>query len=244
MDFFLFRRQDVAGPKSYLKQQRRALGDCWLALLQMHLPDRLEDEILIRLSEEVIPKISQPIRLSDYLLSTYNRGGLSAILALDGVWLLIRNHGLDYPLFYEKLYGLLTPELFLARRRKRYKISLSSTSAPSYTRLKFCRLIEKEKCVLISRFMMLFPKFLASGYLPGYLVAAFVKRLLRRALLAPPQGALWCMRVTLDLIQRHPSVVPLVHKSSAEQAQESVNFFLGKQEQEEVVGAEIGQVGG
>jgi hypothetical protein len=35
------------------------------------------------------------------------------MLALNSIFLLVTQHGLEYPRFYERLYGLLTPEVFL-----------------------------------------------------------------------------------------------------------------------------------
>mmetsp|Transcript_10821 Transcript_10821/g.15611 ORF Transcript_10821/g.15611 Transcript_10821/m.15611 type:complete len:551 (-) Transcript_10821:750-2402(-) len=193
---FAFREkaENLGGKSSYYKQERKAFGECWLNVLSMKLPDESVDRVLSDLPEEVIPNMPEPIRLSDFLLSAYNRGGISAVVSLESLWILINVHGLDYPLFYEKLYGVLSPDLFLTRDRQ--------------------------------KFMTLVPKFLSSGYIPVYLVAAFLKRLLRRALWAPPQGALWCMRVALELIQRHPSVVVLVHNPETRAQRVVVNFSL------------------
>ena len=44
------------------------------------------------------------------------QGGLIGILALNGVFLLVTQHGLEYPNFYRRLYGLLTPDVFMVRR--------------------------------------------------------------------------------------------------------------------------------
>jgi len=200
---FRERAKDLGGKSSYFKQERKAFGECWLNVLSMKLPDESVDQVLSNLPEKVIPNMPEPIRLSDFLLSAYNRGGISAVVSLESLWILINSHGLDYPLFYEKLYGVLSPDLFFARDRR--------------------------------KFMTLVPKFLSSGYIPVYLVAAFLKRLLRRALWAPPQGALWCMRVALELIHRHPSVVVLVHNPETKARRVVVNFSQPSQPVEEQI---------
>mmetsp|Transcript_5450 Transcript_5450/g.16251 ORF Transcript_5450/g.16251 Transcript_5450/m.16251 type:complete len:558 (+) Transcript_5450:123-1796(+) len=185
--------EDLNGKSTYYKQERRAYSDAWIQILGMDIPDELINDVLERIATEVIPRMTHPLKLSDFLLRTYNCGKLSAVLSLEALWILIMDHGLDYPHFYEKLYALLSYNTFFLRDRM--------------------------------RFMTLVPKFLHSGYLPGYLVAAFAKRLLRRALAAPPQGALWCMRVVLEMIKRHPSTSALVHSGSGTPFPAGTNFF-------------------
>jgi hypothetical protein len=53
-----------------------------------------------------------PPPLSDFLGSTLDRGGLDGMLALNGIFLLVTRHGLEYPRFYARLYQLFTPEVF------------------------------------------------------------------------------------------------------------------------------------
>lgn len=39
------------------------------------------------------------------------------MMALSGLFILMTQHGLEYPKFYEKLYALLTPAVFMAKHR-------------------------------------------------------------------------------------------------------------------------------
>ena len=54
----------------------------------------------------ILPNFSQPLLLADFLLACLeDRNGLAnQVLALKGLFLLLQNHGLDCPKFYEKLY--------------------------------------------------------------------------------------------------------------------------------------------
>lgn len=166
------------------KALRAAYSDCWVAALGA--PTRPggggELDKLLPLAGTVLPRLAAPLRLADYLTAAYNRGGPPSIVALDGLYALIRDHGLDYPAFYTSLYVRLTPEtLFYARRRQ--------------------------------AFLAAVPAFLAGGgHLPAAVIAAFVKRLARLALVAPPHGAMWCLRLALELIRKHPAVSVLVHR--------------------------------
>ncbi|KAA8492548.1 Nucleolar complex protein 4-like [Porphyridium purpureum] len=167
--------------RSLLKAQRRAYGEAWLAFLGLDLSAPVQAQVLKDLSHQVLPVMSHPVRLSDFLTNAYNLGGVSSFLALEALFFLVQNHSLDYPLFYHKLYSLLTTDLFVMKDRAKY--------------------------------MDLISMFVISRYIPGYLVAAFLKRLLRRAMLAPAYGSLWCVRLAVQLVRKHPSVYFLVHRT-------------------------------
>lgn len=69
-------------------------------------------QVLRQLPEEVIPHMSDPVLLSEFLTGATDAGGFTAHLALQSLFLLLTQHGLEYPRFYERLYGLLMPTLF------------------------------------------------------------------------------------------------------------------------------------
>lgn len=43
-----------------------------------------------------------------------------SVMALSGLFLLITEYGLEYPEFYNKLYTLLEPSIFIAKYRDRF----------------------------------------------------------------------------------------------------------------------------
>lgn len=53
-------------------------------------------------------------------MHSYNTGGLISVMALGSLFILITKHGLEYPDFYNKLYALLEPSIFVARYRSRF----------------------------------------------------------------------------------------------------------------------------
>jgi hypothetical protein len=63
-----------------------------------------------------------------------------------------------------------------------------------------------------SRFFSLADVFLASGMVPAYTAAAFVKRLARLALTAPPAGALLALAFAHNIVRRHPATMQLLHR--------------------------------
>jgi len=67
-----------------------------------------------------------------------------------------------------------------------------------------------------TRFFRLADVFLSSGMVPAYTAAAFAKRLARRALLAPPAGALIAIAFVHNIMRRHPSCAVLLHNPAAD----------------------------
>lgn len=125
------------------KLQRRAYSDAWIALMRMDLPDDIYRKLLSRLHNLIIPNLAKPLLLSDFLYHSLDKGGLTGMLALHGIFILVTQHGLEYPKFYERLYGLLTPECFLYRYRMRFfqlaDVFLASPMVPAYTAAAFIK---------------------------------------------------------------------------------------------------------
>ncbi|ORZ37917.1 CBF/Mak21 family-domain-containing protein [Catenaria anguillulae PL171] len=67
-----------------------------------------------------------------------------------------------------------------------------------------------------SRFFRLFTTFMSSTHLPAYLVAAFIKRMARLALTAPPAGILIMIPMVYNLIKQHPQCFVLIHRTSGD----------------------------
>lgn len=57
---------------------------------------------------------------SDFLTRSYDIGGVISIMALSSLFILMTQHGLEYPNFYEKLYALLVPAIFMAKHRAKF----------------------------------------------------------------------------------------------------------------------------
>lgn len=81
----------------------------WMKLLAMPMSRVLRRRILVLLSSQVLPRLAQPLCVTDFLMNSYEQGGIDSILALHGVFLLMHKHNLEYPDFYSKLYSLLVP---------------------------------------------------------------------------------------------------------------------------------------
>lgn len=62
--------------------------------------------------EAVLPNMTTPVLLADYLTRAVDQGGATGMLALHALFLLMSRHGLEYPAFFQRLYSLLTPAMF------------------------------------------------------------------------------------------------------------------------------------
>ncbi|XP_027627207.1 nucleolar complex protein 4 homolog isoform X4 [Tupaia chinensis] len=165
---------------AHLKEHRKAFQAMWLGFLKHKLPPSLYKKVLMILHDSILPHLAQPTLMIDFLTSAYDVGGAISLLALNGLFVLIHQHNLEYPDFYRKLYGLLDPSVFHVKYR--------------------------------ARFFHLVDLFLSSSHLPAYLVAAFVKRLARLALTAPPEALLLVLPLICNLLRRHPACRVLVHR--------------------------------
>ena len=76
---------------------------------------RLPVQVLVRVHADVIAHLANPHLLSDFLTRALDTGGLNGMLALHGIFTLVTQHGLEYPRFYARLYGLLAPATLMVR---------------------------------------------------------------------------------------------------------------------------------
>jgi U3 small nucleolar RNA-associated protein 19 len=185
----------------------RALGALQKVLAQMHV--------------SVVPHLTNPLLLSDFLTRAVNLGSLLGMLALNGMFLLMTQHGLEYAQFYVRLYGACGvrrfPGLLLPMR------FLCGTHADTLLRCRRdvppCRAGLLEPGIFHARhrrqFFELLDVFLRSTQLPAYLVASFAKRMARLALSAPPHGAMLAIGFAHNLLRRHPGCCVMVQREKA-----------------------------
>lgn len=123
--------------------QHRAYGDTWLAILKLRMPVDLYRKVLIKMPEMIIPAAPNPLLLADFLSASVDQGGLTGLLALNGLFVLVTKHGLEYPSFYSRLYSLLTIDTFQASQRVRFfqlvDVFLASPLVPAYTAAAFIK---------------------------------------------------------------------------------------------------------
>lgn len=113
---------------------KAAFQRAWLSVLRLPLTVDQYKAILIVLHKRIIPRMSKPQLLMDFLTDAYNSGGAVALLALNGLFSLMQQYNLDYPDFFTKLYALFDSSIMHARYRSRFlrlvDLFLSSSHLP------------------------------------------------------------------------------------------------------------------
>nr|ACU18910.1 unknown [Glycine max] len=119
----------------------------WIAYLRLPLPIDVYKEVLVNLHQAVIPHLSNPIMLCDFLTRSYDVGGVVSVMALSSLFVLMTQYGLEYPNFYEKLYALLVPSIFMAKHRARFfqllDSCLKSPLLPAYLAASFAKKLSR-----------------------------------------------------------------------------------------------------
>lgn len=81
-----------------------------------------------------MPHLDKPVLLTDFLMDSLDADGPIGLLALQGVFLLVTQHNLEYPNIFTKLYSMFEPEIFHTKYKARLfylsDLFLSSTHLP------------------------------------------------------------------------------------------------------------------
>lgn len=132
--------------KSAAKKMKLKFTKAWISFLRLPLPLDVYKEVLVTL-HSVIPNLSKPIMLCDFLTRSYDIGGVVSVMALSSLFILMTQHGLEYPDFYNKLYALLEPSVFMAKHRSRFfqllDSCLKSSLLPAYLAAAFCKKLSR-----------------------------------------------------------------------------------------------------
>jgi len=110
-----------------LKSCRREFQKAWLGVLKLPLPKSSLKRALQFLPECVLNCVPNALIFSDFFMEAYkdHGDGVAGVFALEGLFHLITNHGLEYPNFYTQLYCLVSPRVMHAKFRGRFLSLLS-----------------------------------------------------------------------------------------------------------------------
>ncbi|KAG5064281.1 hypothetical protein JHK85_005464 [Glycine max] len=162
--------KNVLSAAKIAKKMKLKFTKAWIAYLRLPLPHDVYKEVLVCLHQAVIPHLSNPIILCDFLTRSYDVGGVVSVMALSSLFVLMTQYGLEYPNFYDKLYALLVPSIFMAKHRARFfqllDSCLKSPLLPAYLAASFAK--------KLSRLLLSVPP---SGAL---VITALIHNLLRR----------------------------------------------------------------
>ena len=128
-----------------VRQHRSSLQQSTLAVLKIpNIPVRTMKKILQYIPTNILPKVTNPLRFADFCTRAYDMGGVTSLLALHSLFILMTQHGLEYPKFYPSLYALIDSKTFYAKHRTRFfkllvKCLTGSQMLPAYLVAAFCK---------------------------------------------------------------------------------------------------------
>ncbi|KAE8698519.1 Nucleolar complex protein 4, putative isoform 2 [Hibiscus syriacus] len=138
---------NVLSPATIAKKMKLKFTKAWISFLRLPIPIDVYKEVLGTLHQAVIPHLSNPIILCDFLTRSYDIGGVVSVMALSSLFILMTQHGLEYPNFYEKLYALLSPSIFMAKHRAKFfqllDSCLKSPLLPAYLAAAFAKKLSR-----------------------------------------------------------------------------------------------------
>ncbi|KAN0110384.1 CBF/Mak21 family domain containing protein [Hyaloscypha variabilis] len=134
-DFYITPPKKTTHGLYSLSQHKKRAQGAWLALMKLEMDKEQRKTILRLTATSIAPWFLKPELLMDFLTDSYDAGGSMSVLALSGVFYLIQEKNLDYPLFYRKLYSLLDSEILHSKHRSRFfrlmDTFLASTHLPA-----------------------------------------------------------------------------------------------------------------
>ncbi|KAF7816456.1 nucleolar complex protein 4-like protein [Senna tora] len=138
---------NVASSAKITKKMKLKFTKAWTSYLRLPLPLDVYKEVLVSLHQAVIPHLSNPLMLCDFLTRSYDVGGVVSVMALSSLFILMTQYGLEYPNFYEKLYALLVPSIFMAKHRAKFlqllDSCLKSPLLPAYLAASFAKKLSR-----------------------------------------------------------------------------------------------------
>ncbi|KAJ8679896.1 hypothetical protein QAD02_015683 [Eretmocerus hayati] len=127
-------QQAAGGFKCDYASAKKALNKVWSCIMHWELTPQLHKQLLIVLLERVMSHLEKPVLMTDFLMDSLDADGPIGLLALQGVFILVTKHNLEYPNIFTKLYSMFEPEIFHTKYKARLfylsDLFLSSTHLP------------------------------------------------------------------------------------------------------------------
>lgn len=98
------------------------------------LTAKQQQMLLLVLYEQLMPRMTKAVFLTDYFMTSLNKGGPVGLLALQGMFTLIQKYNMNYPDVYKKIYSMLDGYVFDTQYKSRFyyltDMFLSSSHLP------------------------------------------------------------------------------------------------------------------
>ncbi|KAJ3767453.1 CBF/Mak21 family-domain-containing protein [Lentinula raphanica] len=124
-----------------ISSHRAVFTHAWLSLLpKLSVPGSMERtrDLAVRalnvMHRGVLPFMTRPVLVMDWVGACVDYGGTPGLLALNALFILMKEYNLDYPSFYTRLYAFLDRDLLHLKHRARFfrlaEVFLSSSHLP------------------------------------------------------------------------------------------------------------------
>ncbi|KAF7305082.1 Ribosome biogenesis protein Noc4 [Mycena kentingensis (nom. inval.)] len=118
-----------------LQSHRAVFTRAWLTLLPKISGENALRKALGVMHRGVMPHLTRPVLVMDWVGGSVDHGGTVGLLALNALFMLMKEYNLDYPAFYTKLYAFLDRDVLHSKLRARFfrltELFLSSTHLPA-----------------------------------------------------------------------------------------------------------------
>ncbi|KAL1742577.1 CBF/Mak21 family-domain-containing protein [Schizophyllum fasciatum] len=125
-----------------LSSHRAVFTRAWLALLprlNVRGDPALSRALAVRalnvMHRGVLPHLTRAVLVMDWIAACVDYGGAPGLLALNALFILMKEYNLDYPFFYKRLYTFLDRDVLHLKHRARFfrmtEVFLSSTHLPA-----------------------------------------------------------------------------------------------------------------
>lgn len=91
-----------------------------VAFLRHQLPPSIYKRSLIFIDKFALQHFAQPLELADFLIGSFEMGGIISLCSLSPLYVLMAKCNLEYRNFYHQLYKLLTPAVTYANHRAQF----------------------------------------------------------------------------------------------------------------------------
>ena len=68
----------------------------------------------------VLPHLTRAVLVMDWIAACVDYGGSPGLLALNALFVLMKEYNLDYPFFYKRLYAFLDRDVLHLKHRARF----------------------------------------------------------------------------------------------------------------------------
>ena len=115
--------------------QRGAAEQAWMTILQAEVSETMRKRLLGLMTRSIAPWFDRLEMLTDFLIDSFDSGGILSLMALSGLFYLMKERNLDYPQFYPTLYSMIDSYTLHSKQRMQFlrllNTFLASTHLPA-----------------------------------------------------------------------------------------------------------------